>query len=33
MTEQTGFYIAAVVCGLWFVFSTIMIELREDKEE
>ncbi len=20
MTEQTGFYIAAVVCGLWFVF-------------
>jgi hypothetical protein len=33
MTEQTGFYMAAVVCGLWFVFSTIMIELREDKEE
>ena len=33
MTEQTGFFVAAIVCGLWFVFSTIMIELREDKEE
>ncbi|WZL82187.1 zinc ribbon domain-containing protein [Vallitaleaceae bacterium 9-2] len=33
MTEQIGFYIAAVVCGLWFVFSTIMIEMREGKEE
>ncbi len=33
LIERGGFYMAAIVCGLWFVFATILIEMREGKEE
>lgn len=30
--EKQGFYMAVICCALWFVVSTVLIEIKKDKE-
>lgn len=32
LMEKPGFYVALVACILWFVISTVLIEMKKDKE-
>jgi len=32
LIEKNGLYVALVACVLWFIFSTVLVEMKKDKE-
>lgn len=33
LVEQPGFYIALVACSVWFILTTVLIEMKKDKNK